>query len=144
MVTETPKRPKTPPTPTKSPSKYPLRTPRSTAQVKQALNVISLTYEIPPVISLLIRKIRHHYEDNSITLEIQAKEISILKHQNKELRPRKRKKVIFNNNAKFTKVPAIKKAHKAMLKIIQPRRTAIRVSKIKQANLEHTFHLNLH
>lgn len=129
--------------PTESPSECPLRTPRSMVQVKRALDVISLTYKVPPVVSLLMKKIGHRCEDDSVTLEQQTKEISILKHQNEELRP-KRKKVVFDGNAKFAKVPAIKKAREAMLKIIQPRRTAIRVSRIKQSDLEHIFHLNLH
>lgn len=144
MVTETLERPRTPSPPAESPSECPLRTPRSTVQVKRALDVISLTYEVPPVVSLLMRKMGHRCEDDSVTLEQQAKEISILKHQNEELRPKKRKKVVFNGNAEFAKVPAIKKAREAMLKITQPRRTAMRVSRIKQSDLEHTFHLNLH
>ncbi|UPK94409.1 hypothetical protein LCI18_005344 [Fusarium solani-melongenae] len=144
MVTEIPERPRTPSPPAESPSECPLRTPRSTAQVRRALDVISLTYEVPPVVSLLMKKMGHRFEDHSVTLEQQAKEISILKHQNEELRPKKRRKVVFDGNAEFTKVPAIKKAREAMLKITQPRRTAMRVSRIKQSDLEHTFHLNLH
>ena len=95
--------------------------------------------------SRLMRKMGQLCQDDSAIIEMPAKEISILKHEHEELRSKKRKKKTYlTATLSFLKVPAMKKAPEAMLKIIQSRRTAMRVSKIKQADLEHTFHINLH
>jgi hypothetical protein len=50
----------------------------------------------------------------------QNREISLLRHENGELQPKKKRIVHFNGNAEFVKVLAIKKTREQMLKITQP------------------------
>ena len=79
--------------------------------------------------SRLMRKMGQCCEDDSATIDMLLKEISILKHQLEESRRKKREKDLFDDNAEFAKVPAIQEAREAALKIVQPRRTSMRVSK---------------
>ena len=77
-------------------------------------------------------------------MEARGREIILLRHENEELQPKRRRKVVRDGNAEFAKVPAIKKARTAMLKITEPVKTATTVKKLKLEDLCHQFHLNVH
>jgi hypothetical protein len=54
------------------------------------------------------------------------------------------KKVTYNGNAEFAKVPAIKKAREQMWKITQPKRASNKVGKLKLEDLCNRLYLNIH
>ncbi|KAJ0126875.1 Uncharacterized protein HZ326_30020 [Fusarium oxysporum f. sp. albedinis] len=103
-----------------------LKTPQSSIQLRQALKHIPASTTQDP------------------TIKKQNRKITILQRENKENRPKRRKKVIYNGNAKFSKIPAIKKAREHMWRTLQPERTANRVKKLKLDNLYTQFHLNIY
>jgi hypothetical protein len=97
-----------------------------------------------PTVRLLFRKIGDQLDRQGFVIEEGNQEITLLKHQNEELQPKRKRKVTYNGNAKFAKVPAIKKVRKRMWVILQPTRTSIRVRKLKLENCCNQFQLNCH
>lgn len=144
MVTQTPIPPVTPISPAKEKSYSLFQTPRSSYQVRKVLESIPAGAVKDPAVRILFRKIGITLDRQGMELEAQNREISLLKHQNEKLLPKRKRKVTFNGNTEFAKVPAVKKARKEMLKITQPVRTSNRVRKLKLEDLCHQFHLNIH
>ncbi|KAI8406426.1 hypothetical protein FOFC_13896 [Fusarium oxysporum] len=167
MVTETASPAATANSPAKEQDSSLLKTPRSSVQLRQALEHVPASVTQDSTVRLLFRKIgsqlqafypyaivpygiwnmdrkpgqldRHNFE-----IEKQNREITILQRENEENRPKRRKKVIYNPNTEFAKIPAIKKAREQMWRTLQPERTANRVQKLKLEDLCTQFHLNIH
>jgi hypothetical protein len=45
-----------------------------------------------------------------VEIEAQKRELSLLRYENEEMRPKRRRKITFNGNAEFAKVGSIKNA----------------------------------
>ncbi|VTT65788.1 unnamed protein product, partial [Fusarium fujikuroi] len=138
MVTETPSPAVTANSPAKEQDLSLLKTPRSSVQLRQALG------QVPASATLLFRKIGSQLDRYNFDIERQNREISVLQRENEENRPKRRKKVVYNPNAEFVKIPAIKKAREQMWKTLQPERTANKVKKLKLEDLCTNFHINIH
>ena len=59
------------------------------------------------------------------------------------MKPKKRKKIPFDPNVCFAKVPDIDKARQEMLKLLKPRETSEKVRKWKKADLFHKWQLEI-
>jgi hypothetical protein len=121
-----------------------LMTPRSSVQLRRALHAVPNVISQDPTVRLLFRKIGCQLDSDNFEIERQRRTINILELEKEEFLPKKRKKVIYNGNAEFAKVPAILKAHKQMRKVLQPERTSNRVRKLKLDDLCTQFYLNIH
>ncbi|EXK43443.1 hypothetical protein FOMG_02400 [Fusarium oxysporum f. sp. melonis 26406] len=108
-ATKKPQRPVTPPTPEKGPSECLFKAPRSTAKVRRALACIPPSITIDPTVRLVLGRVGAQLGRQSIELEEKIREIKLLKQLSEELQPQKRRKVTFDSNANFAKVPAIKR-----------------------------------
>ncbi|EGU78243.1 hypothetical protein FOXB_11246, partial [Fusarium oxysporum f. sp. conglutinans Fo5176] len=144
MVTETPSPAVTANSPAKEQDSSLLKTPRSSIQLRRALEHIPASTTQDPTVRLLFRKIGSQLDCHNLEIEKQNREITILQRENEENRPKRRKKVVYNGNAEFAKIPAIKKAREHMWRTLQPERTANRVKKLKLDDLCTQFHLNIH
>jgi hypothetical protein len=121
-----------------------LMTPRSSVQLRRALHAVPNVVSQDPTVGLLFRKIGCQLDSDNFEIERQRRTINILELEKEEFLPKKRKKVIYNGNAEFAKVPAILKAREQMRKVLQPERTSNRVRKLKLDDLCTQFHLNIH
>ncbi|VZI12504.1 unnamed protein product, partial [Fusarium fujikuroi] len=135
MVTETPSPAVTANSPAKEQDLSLLKTPRSSVQLRQALGQVPASATQDPTVRLLFRKIGSQLDRHNFDIERQNREISVLQRENEENRPKRRKKVVYNPNAEFAKIPAIKKAREQMWKTLQPERTANKVKKLKLEDL---------
>ncbi|KAF6525908.1 hypothetical protein HZS61_011703 [Fusarium oxysporum f. sp. conglutinans] len=144
MVTETASPAATANSPAKEQDSSLLKTPRSSVQLRQALEHVPASVTQDSTVRLLFRKIGSQLDRHNFEIEKQNREITILQRENEENRPKRRKKVIYNPNAEFAKIPAIKKAREQMWRTLQPERTANRVQKLKLEDLCTQFHLNIH
>ncbi|CCT63413.1 related to transposase [Fusarium fujikuroi IMI 58289] len=144
MVTETPSPAVTANSPAKEQDLSLLKTPRSSVQLRQALGQVPASATQDPTVRLLFRKIGSQLDRHNFDIERQNREISVLQRENEENRPKRRKKVVYNPNAEFAKIPAIKKAREQMWKTLQPERTANKVKKLKLEDLCTNFHINIH
>ncbi|KAI8401625.1 hypothetical protein FOFC_18494 [Fusarium oxysporum] len=135
MVTETPSPAVTANSPAKEQDSSLLKTPRSSIQLRRALEHIPASTTQDPTVRLLFRKIGSQLDCHNLEIEKQNREITILQRENEENRPKRRKKVVYNGNAEFAKIPAIKKAREHMWRTLQPERTANRVKKLKLDDL---------
>ncbi|TXB97432.1 hypothetical protein FocTR4_00011486, partial [Fusarium oxysporum f. sp. cubense] len=144
MVTETPSPAVTANLPAKEQHSSLLKTPQSSVQLRRALDLVPASATQDPTIRLLFRKIGSQLDRHNFNIEQQNRQISVLQRENEENRPKRRKKVIYNPNAEFAKIPAIKKAREQMWRTLQPERTANRVKKLKLEDLCTQFHLNIH
>lgn len=120
------------------------KTPRSSVQLRRALQEVPTVISQDPAVRLLFRKIGGQLDSHNFEIERQRRDITILQKEKEEFLPKKRRKVIYNGNAEFAKVPAILKAREQMRKVLQPERTSIRVKKLKLDDLCTQFHLNIH
>ncbi|VTT56797.1 unnamed protein product [Fusarium fujikuroi] len=134
IVIETPSPAITANSPAKEQDLSLLKTPRLSIQLQQALGQVPASVTQDPTVRLLFRKIGSQLDHYNFDIERQNREISILQQENKENRPKRHKKVIYNPNAEFAKIPAIKKAQ----------RTANKVKKLKLKDLYTNFHINIH
>ncbi|TXB99560.1 hypothetical protein FocTR4_00005435 [Fusarium oxysporum f. sp. cubense] len=144
MVTEAPSPAVTANLPAKEQHSSLLKTPQSSVQLRRALDLVPASATQDPTIRLLFRKIGSQLDRHNFNIEQQNRQISVLQRENEENRPKRRKKVIYNPNAEFAKIPAIKKAREQMWRTLQPERTANRVKKLKLEDLCTQFHLNIH
>ncbi|KAH7459443.1 hypothetical protein FOMA001_g19978 [Fusarium oxysporum f. sp. matthiolae] len=144
MVTETASPAATANSPAKEQDSSLLKTPRSSVQLRQALEHVPASVTQDSTVRLLFRKIGSQLDRHNFEIEKQNREITILQRENEENRPKRRKKVIYNPNTEFAKIPAIKKAREQMWRTLQPERTANRVQKLKLEDLCTQFHLNIH
>jgi hypothetical protein len=67
-----------------------------------------------------------------------------LRHENEEIRPKKRQKITFNGNAEFAKVGSIKNAREKMWKMLKPIASSRKVQRLKLEDLCNEFDLNIH
>ncbi|KAF4414567.1 Pogo transposable element with KRAB domain [Fusarium acutatum] len=126
MVTQTPETPApvvTAISPAKGKNSRLLMTPRSSVQLRRALQAVLGVVSEDPAVRLLFRKIGSQLDSHNFEIERQRREITIMQLEKEEYLPKKRKKVIYNGNAEFAKVPAILKAREQMRKVLQPERT---------------------
>ncbi|KAF9769625.1 hypothetical protein IL306_012942 [Fusarium sp. DS 682] len=130
MVTETPSPAVTSIPPAEEQDSSLLKTPRSSVQLWRALETVPVTATHDPTVRLLFRKIGSQLDSQSFEIEKQNREITVLQREKEEYLQKKRKKVVYNGTAEFTKVPAIKKAREQMWRTLQPERTANRVRKL--------------
>jgi hypothetical protein len=144
MVTETPSPAVTANSPAKEQDSSLLKTPRSSVQLRRALEAVPATATQDPTVRLLFRKIGSRLDSQNFEMEKQNREICVLQREREEYLPKRRKKVVYNPNAEFAKIPAIKKAREQMWRTLQPERTANRVKKLKLEDLCTQFHLNIH
>jgi hypothetical protein len=144
MVTQTPILPATPISPAKEKTSCHFQTPRSSMQLRRILEEVPVGDARDHTVRLLFRKIGGHLDRQSFEIEAQQKEISLLRYENEEMRPKRRRKITFNGNAEFAKVESIKNAREKMWKVLQPVRTSRRVQRVKLEDLCHEFHLNIH
>ncbi|EMT63314.1 Pogo transposable element with KRAB domain [Fusarium odoratissimum] len=147
MVTQPPKTPApvvTAISPAKGKNSRLLMTPRSSVQLRRALQAVPGVISEDPAVRLLFRKIGSQLDSHNFEIERQRREITIMQLEKEEYLPKKRKKVIYNGNAEFAKVPAILKAREQMRKVLQPQRTSYRIKKLKLEDLCTQFHLNIH
>ncbi|KAK2670424.1 hypothetical protein RAB80_012846 [Fusarium oxysporum f. sp. vasinfectum] len=144
MVTETPSPAATAISPAKEQDSSLLKTPRSSIQLRRALEAVPATATQHPTVRLLFRKIGSQLDSQNFEMEKQNREICVLQREREEYFPKRRKKVIYNPNAEFAKIPVIKKAREQMWRTLQPERTANRVQKLKLEDLCTQFHLNIH
>ncbi|KAF6519132.1 hypothetical protein HZS61_009512 [Fusarium oxysporum f. sp. conglutinans] len=144
MVTETPSPAATAISPAKEQDSSLLKTPRSSIQLRRALEAVPATATQDPTVRLLFRKIGSQLDSQNFEMEKQNREIYVLQREREEYLPKRRKKVIYNPNAEFANIPAIKKAREQMWRTLQPERTANRVQKLKLEDLCTQFHLNIH
>ncbi|EGU74273.1 hypothetical protein FOXB_15216 [Fusarium oxysporum f. sp. conglutinans Fo5176] len=135
MVTETASPAATANSPAKEQDSSLLKTPRSSVQLRQALEYVPASVTQDSTVRLLFRKIGSQLDRYNFEIEKQNREITILQRENEEHRPKRRKKVIYNPNAEFAKIPAIKKAREQMRRTLQPEITANRVQKLKLEDL---------
>ncbi|KAI8402127.1 hypothetical protein FOFC_17432 [Fusarium oxysporum] len=139
MVTETASPAATANSPAKEQDSSLLKTPRSSVQLRQALEYVPASVTQDSTVRLLFRKIGSQLDRYNFEIEKQNREITILQRENEEHRPKRRKKVIYNPNAEFAKIPAIKKAREQMRRTLQPEITANRVQKLKLEDLYLSF-----
>ncbi|KAI8397233.1 hypothetical protein FOFC_20505 [Fusarium oxysporum] len=118
MVTETPSPAITANLPAKEQDSSLLKTPQLSIQLRRALDQVPASTTQDPTVRLLFRKIGSQLDRHNFDIEQQNREISILRQENEENRPKRRKKVIYNPNAEFAKIPAIKKAREQMWKTL--------------------------
>ncbi|KAH7191135.1 hypothetical protein DER44DRAFT_678003 [Fusarium oxysporum] len=144
MVTQTPAPVITAISPAKPKNSSLLMTPRSSVQLRQVLQAVPSVVSDDPAVRLLFRKIGSQLDSHNFMIERQRRKITIMQLEREEYLPKKRKKVIYNGNAEFAKVPMILKARKQMRKVLQPERTSYRVKKLKLEDLCTQFHLNIH
>jgi hypothetical protein len=121
-----------------------LQTPRSSVQLRRTLQAVPDVVSQDPAVRLLFRKIGSQLDSHNFEIERQRRDIIMLGKEKEEYMPKKRKKVIYNGNVEFAKVPAILKAREQMRKVLQPERTSNRVKKLKLEDLYTQFHLNIH
>ncbi|KAI8411037.1 hypothetical protein FOFC_07631 [Fusarium oxysporum] len=119
-------------------------TPRSSVQLRRALQAVPGVVSEDTAVRVLFRKIGSQLDSHNFDIERQRREITIMQLEKEEYLPKKRKKVIYNGNAEFAKVPAILKAREEMRKVLQPQRTSHRVKKLKLEDLCTQLHLNIH
>ena len=147
MVTQTPEIPApavTAISPAKEKNLSLPKTPQSSVQLRRALQAVPAAVTTDPTVRLLFRKIGSQLDTNTFEIERQKRDIMIMQLEKEEYMPKKRRKVMYNPNAEFAKVPAILKAREQMRKVLQPEKTATRVKKLKLADLCAQFHLNIH
>ena len=147
MVTQTPETPApavTAISPAKEKNLSLPKTPQSSVQLRRALQAVPAAVTTDPTVRLLFRKIGSQLDTNTFEIERQKRDIMIMQLEKEEYMPKKRRKVMYNPNAEFAKVPAILKAREQMRKVLQPEKTATRVKKLKLADLCAQFHLNIH
>ncbi|KAG8673992.1 hypothetical protein FPOAC1_007311 [Fusarium poae] len=114
-------------------------TPKSPAKEKALC-----LFETPRSFRLLFRKIGSQLDRQLFEIEAQKKRISLLEHENEEIRPKKRRKITYNGNAEFAKVGYIQSAREKMWKVLQPVKTSRKVQRVKLEDLCTEFHLNIH
>ncbi|QGI82186.1 hypothetical protein CEK25_008915 [Fusarium fujikuroi] len=110
IVTETPSPAVTANLPAKEQDLSLLKTPRSSIQLWQALGQVPASATQDLTVRLLFRKIGSQLDRHNFNIKRQNREISILQRENEENRLKRHKKVIYNLNAEFAKILAIKKA----------------------------------
>jgi hypothetical protein len=59
----------------------------------------------------------------------------LFRYEREKIKPKKRKKLTFNANKRFIKVPDINKARKEILKVLELKKISKRVKKLKMEDL---------
>ncbi|KAL3603102.1 hypothetical protein FPOAC2_07419 [Fusarium poae] len=144
MVTETSVLPTTPKSPAKEKALCLFETPRSCMQMHKILQAFPARGTEDHTVRLLFRKIGSQLDRQLFEIEAQKKRISLLEHENEEIRPKKRRKITYNGNAEFAKVGYIQSAREKMWKVLQPVKTSRKVQRVKLEDLCTEFHLNIH
>ncbi|KAF9764036.1 hypothetical protein IL306_002910, partial [Fusarium sp. DS 682] len=79
-------------------------------QYSSPLNTFPATATQDPTVRLLFRKIGSQLDSQVFEIEKQNREITALQREREEYLPKRRRKVVYNGNAEFAKIPTIKKA----------------------------------
>ncbi|KAM5342380.1 hypothetical protein ACJ41O_013346 [Fusarium nematophilum] len=130
MTTEdetTDTRPKTPPENTKNTSETLFETPRSSAQLRKGLEDVLSSSQLDRTVRHFLVKIGKGLDSQNAILASQDRELMLLRHENEELRPKKRKKVPVDQNERFAKVPDVLRARESMYRLLNPQGTSKRV-----------------
>lgn len=120
-----------------------LNTPQSSVGLRDAFSVISSSISYDCAIRLFIAKVGKGLDTQNTIIVGQDRDLSLLKHQIEELRPKKRKKVLYDANTKFAKVPDIWRARGIMYGHLDPPATSELVRKTKFESLCHSWSLTL-
>lgn len=75
-------------------------------------------------------KIMKGLDSRNTKLAAQDKDLLVLRHEMEKLRPKKKKKIAFDANERFAKVPDVWKAREAMLKMLDPKGTSNKCQKV--------------
>ncbi|KAJ3459735.1 hypothetical protein MRS44_015808 [Fusarium solani] len=143
MTTSLPETPKTPQKRAHSPSPCLFKTPTSSRELRASLERIPSASKLDGTMRLFIGKIGKDMDRKNVTLASQEKELLLFRHEREEMKPKRRKKIPFDPNVRFAKVPDIDKARQEMLKLLKPRETSEKVRKWKKADLFHEWQLEI-
>jgi hypothetical protein len=108
-----------------------LHTPHSSVQMRHAFSVISPALSYDRSIRLFLAKVGRGLDNQNTKIISLDRDIYLLNHQIEEMKPKKRKKITPNPNAKFVKVEDVYKARQKMYAHLDPPGTSNRVSKLK-------------
>jgi 4-hydroxybenzoate polyprenyltransferase len=143
MTTALPETPKTPQKRARSPSPCLFKTPTSSRELRASLESIPSASKLDGAMRLFMGKIAKDMDRKNLTLASQERELILFRQEREEMRPKRRKKVPFDPNQRFAKVPDIDKARQEMLKLLKPRETSEKVRKWKKADLFHEWQLEI-
>jgi hypothetical protein len=136
-------RPKTPPKSTGEQEACLFQTPLSSRQLRASLISISSSSKLDGTMRLFLAKVGKGLDKQNAILASQERELMLFEHEREEMKPKKRKKLAFNPNDHFAKVPDIDKARKEMLKVLEPKKTSERVKKLKMEDLCNEWQLEI-